>query len=156
MNQVSSIGFGDNAEVLAGYAMAANDRLGAIDLVVENTGDNPLYLQVAEFDGTTAPSGYAKLGAAQSIVARGQKTLSLNLLSKQIGFFGSGDTVANISTVMRNKADLRGAQIDIVPVARKGWGYDHGFDKAAFRSPGYGAGTPDLPNEPEPSGGGSA
>ncbi len=154
MNQISSIGFGDDANVLAGYALSANDRLGNIDLLIENTGDNDLYLKVAEYDGATSPSGYAALGAAQSIVARGQKTVSLNLLSKQIGFFGSGDTTANISTVIRNKADLRNPQIDIVPVfARKGWGFNEGIDKAAFRSPGYDS-PPDFPDEGEPSGGG--
>ena len=148
INQASSLGFGANADVLAGYALAANDRLGNIDLVIENTGLNPLYLQIKEHDGVTAPSGYANLGSALSIVAKGTKTVSLNLISKQIGFFGSGNTTANISTVIRNPADRRNAQIDIVAGGRRNFGFDDAFDKKAFRSPGWGpqpdTGTPEV------------
>jgi len=135
MNQISSIGFGSDASVLAGYALAADGRLGNISLVVENTGANSLYLQIREHTGTTSPSGYSNLGTAVTVVPKGIKDINLNLLSKQIGFFGSGNTTANISTVIRNKGDLRGAQIDIVPVSRQGWGYADGFSTAAFRSP---------------------
>jgi hypothetical protein len=35
--------------------------------------------------------------------------------------------------VIRNKADLRGAQIDIVAVGRKGWGYDDAFNKPELK-----------------------
>ena len=138
MNQNSSVGFGTDANILAAYAHAANDRLGNFDLVVENTGANTLYLQVREHDGVTSPSGYANLGAAFTVVPRGTVTRSYLLLSKQIGFFGSGNTTANISTAIRNPADLRGAQIDIVVQGRTGWGFDNAFDKKAFRSPGWG------------------
>jgi hypothetical protein len=139
MQQISTIPFGSDATILAGYALAANDRLGNLDLVIENTGANDLYLKVAEYDGVTSPSGYADIGVPVTVVPKGTKTVSLSLLSKKIGFFGSGNTVANVSTVYRNRADLRGAQIDIVVQGRKGWGFDTAFDVNAFTSPGYGA-----------------
>ena len=137
MNQNSAIGFGTDATVLAGYAVAANDRLGPIDFVVENTGENTLTLFLREYDGTTSPSGWAQIGAGHTVVAKGVKTISTVLLSKTVGFFGSGATSANISSVLRNKANLRGAQVDIVQSGRKGWGFDDGFNKDAFRSPGW-------------------
>lgn len=140
MNQISSIGFGPNAELLSAYAHTVNRRLGNIDFVFENTGDNTLWIQVRQFDGVASPSGYANVGAALLIVPGGTVTASYNLLGKEIGFFGSGNTSidgtgtatsakANISTIIRNKSDLRGAQIDIEPVGRKGWGYDAAFNR---------------------------
>ena len=138
MNQCSTIGFGTNAQVLAGYALAANDRLGNIDLIVENTGKNSLYFKIAEHDGVTSPSGYRDIITPVTIVAGGNKTISLNLLNKQIGFFGSGPTTANVSTVIRNPANLAGRQIDIVAgPAHQGWGFSSATDVKAFRSPGY-------------------
>jgi hypothetical protein len=128
MNQLSSIGFGPDATVFAGYAQSANDRLGNIDFVFENIGANTAYIKLAQYDGTTSPSGYAQIGDAFTVVAGGAITKSYVLLSKRVAFFGSGNTSVNISTVIRNKADLRGGQIDIVAVGRKGWGLDPGFD----------------------------
>lgn len=128
MNQLSSIGFGPDATVFAGYAQSANDRLGNIDFVFENTGANSAYIKLAQYNGTTSPSGYAQIGDAFTVVAGGQVTRSYVLLSKRVAFFGSGNTTVNISTVIRNKADLRGAQIDIVAVGRKGWGLDPAFN----------------------------
>ena len=146
MNQVSQIGFGTNIQVCAAYALAAGDRLGPITFVVHNTGANTLTLQLREHDGTTSPSGYKNVvgvSAFTTIVAGGQANINTVLLNKQVGFFGSGNTTANISTVLRNKADLRGAQIDIVPLGRRGFGWDDAFDKAAFKAPGWGT-SPDL------------
>lgn len=133
MNQISKIGFGSNANVFAGYAMAANDRLGNFDLVVENTGNNTLSLQLKEY--LPASATWGNVGSVHTIVAGGTATISLSLVSKALGFFGTGNTTANISTVIRNKANLRGAQIDILTSGRKGWGFDAGFDKEAFRTP---------------------
>ena len=142
MNQLSSIGFGNDATTLRGYAQTANERLGVVDFQVENTGDIPLVLQLRNFDGTTSPSGYANVGAQTTVNARGRKTLSYTLLGKRVGFFGSGvaasvtvegvtkyvtSTTANITAVIANKGDLRGAQIDLVAVGRKSWGYDEGY-----------------------------
>ena len=132
MNQVSTIPFGNNVNVIAGYAQVVNDRLGAFDLVVENTGANSLYLLLKEYDGSTSPSGFKNLGAANTVVAGGTKTISLSLLSKTIGFFGSGNTVANISTVQRNPGNLRGAQIDIKVGGRFGYAFDPAFDQNSF------------------------
>jgi len=132
MQQLSGIGFGADAAVMAGYALAANDRLGVFDLVIENTGTSTLYLRVKEHDGVTSPSGFADVLAPISVVAGGRVTRSLSLVSKVIGFFGSGNTTANISTVIANRADRRGAGIDFQIAGRKGWGFDDGVDQKAF------------------------
>lgn len=148
MNQLSAIGFGNDATTLRGYAQAANERLGAIDFQVENTGNIALAFQLREYDGTTSPSGYANVGAQYSVAARGKRTISYNLLSKRVGFFGSGvaatvtvngvsqyitSTTANITAVIHNKGDLRGAQIDLVAVGRRGWTIDDGFASPELR-----------------------
>lgn len=131
MNQLSSVGFSADANVLAGYAQSTNERLGNIDFIFENRGTNAVYIQVRQFDGTTAPSGYANVGTAFTVVAAGVITKSYNFLSKRIGFFGSGiggSASVSISAVIRNKGDLRGAQIDIVATGRRGWGIDPAFN----------------------------
>lgn len=144
MNQVSAVGFGPDATVFAGYAQSANERLGNIDFIVENTGANTLYMTLGQWNGDTFPSGFAKVGAAFVVVPGGVQTKSYSLVSKRIGFFGSGNTLttlagvatsakANITAVLRNKADLRGAQIDIVATGRKGWGYDEGWNKLELK-----------------------
>src|SRR5712671_4215413 len=99
MNQ-ATLTFGTDATVLSGYAQAANERLGNIDFIVENTGDIDLFFLVRQWDGTTTPSGYAPVGGNATIRARGTKTLSYNLVSKRIGFFGSG--IAATVTVPSN------------------------------------------------------
>lgn len=133
MNQNSCIGFGVDATVLAGYAQRANDRLGAFSVLVENTGVNPLYLQFKEYDGVTAPSGWFNVGSAITVAPQGlSQPQNFVLVTKKLGFFGSGNTTANISTVIHNKSDLRGAQIDIVAGGRRGWGFDQGFDTGSF------------------------
>jgi len=144
---MSTIPFGEDASVVAGYAVCGNNRLGNIDLVVENTGMSSLYFKVGAFTGTTSPSGYANVGPAHTIVAGGTKTISMSVLSKKLGFFGSGGTTANVSVVIRNKSDLRGAQIDIQPMGRRGWGVDPAFDKKSFVSPPWGS-PPDRPDLP--------
>lgn len=132
MNQQSSIGFGTDANLIAGYAQAAGDRLGNFDLIYENTGNYAAYIKVMQYDGVTAPSGFAPIGNAVTVVPGGTKTVSFSLVNKRIGFFGSGvggSTKVNISTVLRNKGDLRGADISIYPGGRKGWGYDPAFNR---------------------------
>ena len=133
MNQLSAIGFGTDATVFAGYAQSANMRLGNIDFVFENTGPNQAYIKLMQYDGTTSPSGFAVVGVPFTVAPGGTVTKSYVLVSKKVGFFGSGSTTVNISSVVRNKADLRGAQIDIVAVGRKGWGYDDGFNKPELK-----------------------
>jgi hypothetical protein len=138
MNQLSSVGFGPNAEVYAGYAQAANERLGNISFVFENTGPNTAYIRLMQYDGVTAPSGFAAIDTAYTttgflgfaVAPGGVVTNNYVLVSKRVGFFGSGNTTVNISAVIRNKADLRGEQIDIVAAGRRSWGFDEGFDRA--------------------------
>jgi hypothetical protein len=152
LNQVSSVPFGVDATQFQGYAESANDRLGALDFVFENTGPNYAYIRLAQHDGTTSPSGYATIDTTYTTTAAstssslpgayaptagfqgfavapgGTVTRHYVLLSKRVCFFGSGNTIVNISAVLRNKADLRGAQIDIVAVGRRGWGLDEGWN----------------------------
>jgi hypothetical protein len=145
LNQQSLIGIGTDAAVLAGYAQAVNERLGNIDFIFENVGDKDAFIRVKELDKTSSPSGYADMSAAKgwlestpsiaqfTVVARGSLTRSFSLVSKQIGFFGSGvggSTKINVSTAIRNKGDLRGPQIDIVAGGRRGWGFGFAEDKA--------------------------
>lgn len=141
MNQVSSIPFGTDANVFQAYAQSANDRLGAIDFVFENVGASTAYIRLAQFDGVTSPSGFATIDTTYTVspftadfrgfavAAGGTVTRHYNLISKTVAFFGSGNTSVNISSVIRNKSDLRGAQIDIVAVGREGWGYDQGWNR---------------------------
>lgn len=130
MNQNSSVSFGSDPTVVAGYALAANDRLGAIDFLYENTGPNAAWIKVAQYVGGTSDiSGFALVDTGFALVAGGTTTRHYNFVSKTVGFFGSGSTTVNISAVIRNKADLRGGQIDIKAGGRQGWSYDAGFDK---------------------------
>ncbi len=136
MNQVSSIPFGTDASQFQAYAESANDRLGAIDFVFENTGPNTAYIRLAQYDGTTSPSGFATIDTTYSgtwlgftVAPGGTTTRHYSLISKRVAFFGSGNTIVNISSVLRNKSDLRGAQIDIIPAGRKGWGYDEAWNR---------------------------
>lgn len=142
MNQISSVAIGTDANVFSAYAeAAANDRLGAIDFVFENSGSNTAYIRLAQYDGTTSPSGFATIDTTYTaspftagfkgfaVAPGGTVTRHYVLLSKRVAFFGSGNTKVNISSVMRNKSDLRGAQIDIVAVGRKGWGYDEAWNR---------------------------
>ena len=147
--QRSGIGFGSDATVLAGYVQRANDRLGSFDLILENTGDNTLTLQVKEY--VPSSNSYTNLGSSVTVVPRGNRTISFDTVSKKIGFFGSGNTLANISIVMRNPADLRGAQIDIVACGRRGWSFDKSFNQGTLTK-NWGA-PPDSLNTAAPSGG---
>ena len=147
MNQVSSVPFGTDANVFQGYAESANDRLGAIDFVFENTGPNWAYIRLGQYDGATAPSGFASVDTSYTTTAPGagyaptggflgfavapggSATRHYSLVSKRVAFFGSGNTSVNISAVLRNKSDLRGAQIDIVATGRQSWGYTEGWNR---------------------------
>jgi hypothetical protein len=160
-NQSSLISFNTDASRFSGYAMAAGSRLGAVDFIFENTGNIDAYIRVKAFvSPTTSPSGYSDVspvitGIAPSgligtsigpeiiVAAKGCVTRSFNLLSKRIGFFGSGiadtvngvvvrSTTVNISSVMRNPSDLRGAQIDISASGRAGFGFDQGYNTASL------------------------
>lgn len=124
-NQVSLIPFGTDATKIAGYLYRANDRLGNFDLQIENTGANNLYFVVKE---QTNPSGaFVAVSAPVTVVPKGLKTLSLNLLSKKVGFFGSGNTTANVQITQRNPGNLAGAAWDLVVTGKRGWGYDAGL-----------------------------
>ncbi len=142
MNQLSSIGFGSDANSLRGYAQSTNERIGTVDFLVENTGDIALVFQLRKFDGSTSPSGYANVGAQTTVNPRGRKSITYTVLGKRVGFFGSGvaanvtvggvtkyvtSTTASITAVLHNKGDLRGAQIDLVAAGRKSWGYDEAY-----------------------------
>ncbi len=132
--------FNSDATVLAAYAQSsgpAGQALGCVDFQFENVGLNTAYIKLAQFDDTTSPSGYKNVGAAFTLVPGGTYTASYVFVNKRIGFFGSGTTSTgaigatkvNITPVLRNKGDLRGAQIDIVVTGRRSWGYDKAFDK---------------------------
>ena len=132
MNQLSSLGFSNDIQTLAGYAQYANSALGNVDLTIENTGANTLTFVAKEYPVTAAKggvSGYGVVGNFITVVPKGVRTVSYNVVSKRIGLFGSGNTTANVSINFRNKGDLRGAQIDIVATGRRGWGTDDAFRK---------------------------
>ena len=132
MNQISGLGFGMDNTVLAGAAHTAGDRLGSFDLIIENTGSNDLTLLFK----TYSESSWTQIGSSVTVKAGGGTTTEhFSLINKTLGFFGSGNTTANITVVIRNKGDLRGAQIDLKTPGHKGWGYDLGFDKNANRTP---------------------
>ena len=150
MNQLSSIGLGSDISVIAGYLLAANDRLGKFDIVVENNGLTDATIILKEYTGRTggvAVSGFEPIGSHFVVKAGGTLTRGYTLLSKKVGLFGSGNATVNVSTVIRNKGNLRGAQIDIVNAGRRGWGFDPGFNTKAFK-PVWGS-PPDAPALPE-------
>ena len=147
-----SAGFGSDATQLAAWGVYANERLGKLDVIVENIGANPLYLQVKSYTGTgivnnpngtvtttTSASGYVNVGNAFSVAPGGASTQSYIIDGKQVGFFGSGNTSANITTVLRNTSDLRGEALDMASNWHFGWGFDPGTNIKSFRSPGWGA-----------------
>lgn len=141
MNQCSSVPFGTDANVFQGYAESAGQALGAIDFVFENTGPNTAYIRLAQYDGATSPSGFATIDSTYTaspftanflgfaVAPGGTTTRHYSLVSKRVAFFGSGNTTVNISSVIRNKSDLRGAQVDIVAVGRRSFGYDEAWNR---------------------------
>lgn len=150
MNQLSCVSFGSDASVFSGYAQAAGDRLGSVDFVFENTGRKNAYIILKEIGASSATA----VGSAFTVVAGGRYTPpTYNLLSKRVGFFGSGvggSTTVNISVVLTNKADLRGAMIDIVNSGRKGWGWDYAYSKPStakyWGQPPEGTPSPSVDN----------
>ena len=84
--------------------------------------------------------------------------MSYSVLGKKFGFFGSGQdsagvarsVTANVTTVLRNKGDLRGAQVDIVQTGRRGFGWDSGINKTAI-SKKWGT-PPDAPTSADSDG----
>ena len=155
MNQISCVPFGTGTADLNGYAHASGDRLGCLDLIFENIGDNAVTIDVKELNA--AGTSYATtLASTGSIVARGTKTVSVKTVSKRLGFFtnAGGNTSVNISTAIRNKGDLRGAQIDIVATGRKGWSFDVGHNKATTQK--FWGPQPDQPSNNEEDGWGGS
>jgi hypothetical protein len=146
MNQLSSVPFGSDATLLAGYAQITNAKMGNIDFLIENTGANTLYFRLKEYPVSGTVSGYGDVGPAITIVAKGQTTIRASVVSQRIGFFGSGNTTANITCVFRNPGDLRGAQIDLLASGHRGWGYDPAFNKAELTKK-WGS-PPDDPTTP--------
>jgi hypothetical protein len=127
-NQLSMIGLGTDATKAAGYLVAASERLGNFDINFDNTGTGDAFIQLKELTG----SGFVNLGASQAVKAGGSKTVSLVLLSKTVGIFGSGKTTINASVNIRNKADLRGADFNIVNLFKRGYGLDTGASSAVI------------------------
>lgn len=156
MNQVSSISFGTDITRANGYLEYANERVGNIDLLIENTSDETLVFQ-AKVASTLTASGFTNVGSAVTVVPRGTKTVSYNILAKKFGFFGSGQNAAgaavsvtaNVTTILRNKADLRGAQVDINNAGRRGWGFDPIVNPPAIAK--YWGNPPDAPNGATPA-----
>lgn len=140
MNQQSTIPFGTDATKIAGYAQST-ERLGNVDFLITNTGDNQLSMKIAQFVSGN-PSSYAVIVPMFTVQPKGNVTKSLCIASQQIAFFGSGNTTANITPVLRNPADLRGAQIDITQTGRFGWTTDIAAP-AQFGYPVW----PSLPND---------
>lgn len=122
MKQVSIIPFGTDASKIAGYAISTQ-RLGNFDLLIENVGDTTLTMCVKQFV-SGSPSSYSIIVPWFSVVPGGTTSKACVVNTQQIGFFGSGGTTANITFSYRNPANLRGAQVDIVPVGKYGWTYD--------------------------------
>jgi hypothetical protein len=107
---------------------------------------NLAYGNVTQSPPSGALTGFTLVGPPFVLAPKGVLTRSYNLVSQRIGFFGSGiaatvtqqtapyqtlkvsSTVVNITAVLRNPSDLRGAQLDISPVTRQGWGYDPAMD----------------------------
>lgn len=103
------------------------------------------YANVTASPPSGAITGFTTVGAPFVLNPRGVLTRSYNLLAQRIGFFGSGiaatvvqqqapyqslkvtSTTVNITAVIRNPSDLRGAQIDITQVGREGWGFSAAF-----------------------------
>lgn len=148
-NQISVIGLGTDISKLAGYTVYGGARLGRVDLVMENVGDNTATLTIKEFaptwDGLSAsswasnktPSGtqtgtWTTVVANFTIGARATKTTKLVVVGKTLGIFGSGNTTVNVTPILRNPANLRGAQFDIIQPGRAGFGFETGFDQTAF------------------------
>ena len=110
MNQLSSIGFGTDANVFAGYAQSANERLGNIDFVFENTGPNQAYIKLMQYDGVSSPSGFAVVGIPFTVVpggvAAGEALVAHPGVNK-ISFTGGTATARHV---------LRGAAANLTPV----------------------------------------
>lgn len=145
MNQISGLPFGTDATYLAGYATATNDRLGNVDFIIENVGTNTLSMQFRALVGSGPYTPIAgSLGSFFTVVPSGVVTKSLSSVNQIIGFFGSGNTTANISTNMRNPGDLRGAQIDLWITGKRGWNSATNSQASGALDPGY------NPNSNEP------
>ena len=67
MNQVSQISFGPDITLAAGYLQYGNERLGNVDVIIENTdSSNDLVFQ-AKVQSAVTNSGFANVGAAITI-----------------------------------------------------------------------------------------
>ena len=145
--------FGTVTTVLNGYAQHGNDRLGALDFQFENVGDKDVDIDIKELNA--AGTAYTTVVGNTGVIVKGGgvKTLSIVSNSKRLGFFTKtgGNTSVNITPVLRNKADLRGASIDIVAPYKQGWGFDLGYDKPTTQK--FWGKFPTTNNEPDGWGG---
>jgi hypothetical protein len=143
----SLVPFGTNPNVIQGYCTTTNDRLGNVDITFENVGTNTAYITLKEFvrvagvstagipnGGYTATASdvHGNVLTGITVAPSGVETISLVSLSNKIGFFGSGNTVVNITPNFRNPANLRGASLDVVPIGRQGWGFEASMDTTSF------------------------
>ena len=127
------MGFGPDASTLTSYAYRAGTKLGAIGLGFENTGANPVTLQVRELVGSGTAAVYSyNLGAQFVVNAGGYVEKNYVIVNQQFALFGSGNTTVNMTAFLRNLADRRDAQLDIVPVGKQNWGYSPGENVNAF------------------------
>lgn len=156
MNQVSMVPFGTSTTVLNGYAQQGNDRLGNIDFIFENVGDKAVTIVVKELNAAGTAYTTTVLTTASLVAGGGTATYSIVTNSKRLGFFTSagGGTAVNITPVIRNKANLRGASIDIVAPGKKGWGFDVAYDHATTQKK-WGT-PPDKPLNAESDGWGGS
>ncbi len=144
MQNFAKIGLGADANDLAGSAFTPNDRLGPVNIQIENiqpenapAAGNAAYVVIKQLTG----SGWANLVSGFSVAAGGRVNKEVKVFTKKIGFFGSGNTTVTISVQHAHGSALRGGQIDVEATGRRGYGYDTGVD-GAVNHPGLVGGTP--------------
>jgi hypothetical protein len=137
-NQISTIGFSNDASVTNGYAFRTNEKFGNVNFGFENTGNNSVVLQLRELVGSGSLASYSvNLTPQFTLVAGGTTNKALVILNQQIGLFGSGLTTVNVAIEMRNMADRRNPQIEVVPLGKQFWTTSPGLMVNAY-SGGYG------------------
>lgn len=132
MENYNIFGLGSDNTDLVGYALNPTDRLGAVSITITNLGLGGGHIA----DTTPAASDasveikqlvdgeYVEFIAPFTVVTGGTKVVPAVIGTKQIGFFGSGNTRISVAIHHPHAAALRGGHIDIVPVGRKGYGFD--------------------------------
>jgi len=134
MNQISKIPIGTDITKLEGFALTANAKLGAIDIIYENTGPNDCILELQQFVPTSGASGaYVPIGSSFSLKRGGTVSKSYVILSQRFGLFGSGPTTVNMTVCIRGTSELKGGEFTLDYQGRTGWNnYDVAFDTAAY------------------------